>query len=161
MRVMSLLMLALVLPGLCVGAQADGQAPWGHAVSLEINYQPRKVLYDVDTGSPEKLANILDRVSLLNRYYGADPFDGRIVLVLHGESIPFFAIDNLLEYEELMTRARSLTLGDTVEFRMCRTAAKGRYGLEAKDIHGFVKMVPMADAEIVRLQADEGFTYMR
>lgn len=28
------------------------------------------------------------------------------------------------------------------------------------DVHGFVQMVPMADAEIVRLQK-EGYAYMR
>jgi intracellular sulfur oxidation DsrE/DsrF family protein len=31
---------------------------------------------------------------------------------------------------------------------------------EPSDIHGFVTMVPMADAEIVRLQ-HEGYAYMR
>jgi len=43
---------------------------------------------------------------------------------------------------------------------MCKAAAK-MLGYEAKDIHGFVKMVPMADAEIIRLQTEEGYAYMR
>ena len=59
-----------------------------------------------------------------------------------------------------MERARSLTVGDIVQFRMCRVAAAG-HGLEPDDIHGFVKVVPMADAEIVRLQQEEGYAYMR
>jgi hypothetical protein len=42
---------------------------------------------------------------------------------------------------------------------MCQIAAKG-HGFEPKDIHGFVSMVPMGDAEIVRLQ-QEGYGYMR
>ena len=155
---LSVLLLAMVA---AAHARDDQDAPWGQAQPLPIKYKPAKVLYDVDTGSAAKLANILDRVSLLNRLYGADPFDARIVVVLHGESIPFFAIANYWEHKDLMDRAESLTHGDVVEFRMCQAAARGHYGLEAKDIHGFVKMVPMADAEIVRLQAEEGFAYMR
>jgi hypothetical protein len=43
---------------------------------------------------------------------------------------------------------------------MCKVAAKG-HGFVPEDINGFVKMVPMADAEIVRLQQEEGYAYMR
>jgi intracellular sulfur oxidation DsrE/DsrF family protein len=42
---------------------------------------------------------------------------------------------------------------------MCRIAARS-HGLEPGDVHGFVSMVPMGDAEIVRLQ-QQGFAYMR
>jgi intracellular sulfur oxidation DsrE/DsrF family protein len=34
-------------------------------------------------------------------------------------------------------------------------------GFSVSDIHGFVKMVPMADVEIVRLQQEEDFAYMK
>jgi intracellular sulfur oxidation DsrE/DsrF family protein len=151
----------LVLFGINIPVLAGQNASWGHAESLAIDYQPKRVLYDIDTESEAGLINILDRVSLLDKHYGSDPFDGRIVVVLHGKSIPFFAIRNTKNYHELMSRAASLTYGGSIDFRMCQTAARGRYGLEAKDIHGFVKMVPMADAEIVRLQAEEGYAYMR
>ena len=43
---------------------------------------------------------------------------------------------------------------------MCRVAAQGR-GFEPDEIHGFVSMVPMADAEIIRLQQEEGYVFMR
>ena len=59
-----------------------------------------------------------------------------------------------------MQRAQSLTLSGPVEFRMCRVAARG-HGLEPEDINGFVKVVPMADAEIARLQQEQGHVYMR
>jgi hypothetical protein len=104
--------------------------------------------------------NALDRVSYLNNIYGADPFDASLIMVLHGDEIPFFAVSNLEKYRDLMRRAQSLTLAGPVEFRMCRVAARG-HGLEPEDIHGFVKIVPMADAEIVRLQQEEGYVYMR
>lgn len=155
----ALLLLALALTG-PAGAAAQ-KAPWGHSELLDIDYQPQKVLYDVTTGSAEQLSSILDRVVLLDKLYGSNPFAERIVLVIHGKAIPFFAIENYDKYKQLMMRAASLTQLGTIEFRMCAAAAKANYGLVAKDIHGFVKMVPMADAEIVRLQQEEGFAYMR
>ena len=101
-----------------------------------------------------------DRVSYLNNLYHADPFGTSIVLVLHGDEIPFFAISNFDKYKDLVTRAQSLTVGGTIDIRMCEVAARG-HGLTPANIHGFVKLVPMADAELVRLQQEEGYVYMQ
>ena len=140
--------------------QAGEDAPWGHAGIEDIDYTPHKVVYDVAAADIDAFSRVLDRVSYLNNIYQADPFEESIVLVLHGDEIPFFAVDKYPAYRELMQRANSLTLSGPVEFRMCRVAARG-HGLEPGDIHGFVKVVPMADAEIVRLQQEEGYVYMR
>jgi hypothetical protein len=43
---------------------------------------------------------------------------------------------------------------------MCILAARA-HGYAPEDIHGFVRMVPMADAEIVQLQREQGYAYMR
>ena len=32
---------------------------------------------------------------------------------------------------------------------------------DPEDIHGFVRMVAMADAEIIRLQQEEGYVFMQ
>jgi intracellular sulfur oxidation DsrE/DsrF family protein len=143
-----------------MATQAGQDAPWGRASLLPLDYAPQKVVYDVATADVESFSRVLDRVSYLHNLYHADPFDESIVLVLHGDEIPFFAIDNFDSYRELMRRAQSLTVGGMVQIRMCRVAAAG-HGLEPDDIHGFVKVVPMADAEIVRLQQEEGYAYMR
>jgi len=135
-------------------------APWGHAKNIAIDYQPQKLLYDLTTSDPKKLDNILDRVSYLFKLYDSEMFDSSIVIIIHGEAIPFFAIDQLSKYKARMTRANSLTIGTTIEFRMCKAAAK-LMNYKAQDIHGFVSMVPMADAEIVRLQNEEGYAYLR
>ena len=74
---------------------------------------------------------------------------GKIVIVLHGDEIGFFATRNYAKYKDLMARAQSLTVGGIIDIRMCRVAARRR-GLEPQDIHGFVTMVPMADAEIMQ-----------
>ncbi len=140
---------------------ADPVAPWGRAQLTNIDYGPQKVVFDVTTGDQAELSNILDRVSMLNNFYASNPLDARITLVLHGESIPFFALRNYEKYKALVARAEGLTHGEIVEFRLCRAAAKARYHLDAADFHGFIKVVPMADAEIIRLQNDEGYAYMR
>lgn len=141
-------------------SHAAESAPWGSSSPETIKYGPQKVVYDVAVANVELFSRVLDRVSYLNNIYHADPFDASLVVVLHGDEIPFFAISKLEQYRDLMQRAQSLTVAGPVEFRMCQVAAKG-HGLEAGDIHGFVKVVPMADAEIVRLQREEGYAYMR
>lgn len=143
-----------------ITSASNKDAPWGSAENLEITYKPQKVLYEVSTSSIKTLRGVLNRVSFLNNLYGADPFEASIVVVLHGNEIPFFAIKNYDKYKELMDRAQSLTENGPIEFRMCRVAAKG-HGFEPSGINGFVKMVPMADAEIIRLQNQEGYAYMR
>ncbi len=153
-RLLIVLCLAFSLPAL-----AASDAPWGSAKELPIEYSKQKVVYDVAVDSVAALTSVLDRASYLSAINGANPFDDKIVIVLHGDEIPFFAIKNLARYKDLMVRAQSLTVGGIIEFRMCRVAAEG-HGFQPEDIHGFVSMVPMADAEIVRLQ-HEGYGYMR
>jgi intracellular sulfur oxidation DsrE/DsrF family protein len=152
--VSALLLLPLGVPA------AEGDGPWGAAKLEKIEYTDQKVVYDVAANSAKALNNVLDRVSYLSTLNGANPLSTSIVVVLHGDEIPFFAIKNYPRYKDLMVRAQSLSVGDVIRFEMCAQAAKAR-GFEAKDIHGFVTMVPMADAEIVRLQQKEGYAYMR
>jgi len=156
------MLIRLLLTSLLIitSLSAKNLSPWGDAKVINKEYKPQKVLYDVDYGSLEKLSNILDRVSLLNKLYKADSFNSSIVVILHGGSIPFFAKENAKKYQALVKRAYNLTLYDIIEFRMCKAAAKAMH-YEAKDIHGFISMVPMADAEIVYLQKEQGYAYMR
>jgi intracellular sulfur oxidation DsrE/DsrF family protein len=135
-------------------------APWGTGKPRNVDYAPQRVVYDVAVSDHAALSRVLDRASYLNNLYQADPFAASIVLVLHGDEIPLFAIENYAKYQELMTRAQSLTVGGTIEIRMCQIAARG-HGFDPEDIHGFVQIVPMADAEIVRLQQEEGYAYMQ
>ncbi len=139
---------------------AGDAAPWGSATEIEQTYSGQKVVFDTTAGTVAGLNSVLDRASLISILNGADPLDNKIVIVLHGNAIPFFAIRNYGKHKDLMHRAQSLSVGGAVEYRMCRAAAR-LMGLQPKDIHGFVKMVPMADAEIVRLQQEEGFSYMQ
>lgn len=154
-----LLLICLLLPA-SLSLAAEDSAPWDQAKLDEVAYKPQKVVYDVAVSSVSKLTSVLDRISYLNIVYEADPFESSIVVVLHGNEIPFFAIKNYAQYKELMARAQSLTQSGNIRFRMCKLAAQG-HGFKPSDIHGFVEMVPMADAEIIRLQQEEHHAYMR
>lgn len=150
----------LVLAAHASHVHANSLAPWGSAPVIQQAYSKQKVVFDTTSGTTAGLTSVLDRASFLSILNGADPLDNKIVIVLHGGAIPFFAIKNYAQNKDLMHRAQSLSVGEVVEYRMCRAAAQLQ-GLKPEDIHGFVKMVPMADAEIVRLQQEEGFAYMK
>jgi intracellular sulfur oxidation DsrE/DsrF family protein len=151
-RLLILLMLAFSLP---VHAEEAPGAP-----VLDIKYNPPKVVYDVAVKTVDRVNSVLDRASYLSKITGADPFATSIVLVLHGDEINFFARKNEKKYEDLMVRAKSLVTAEVLKIRMCEIAAEG-HGYKPEDIQGFVEMVPMGDAEIVRLQTEEGHAYMR
>lgn len=154
-----LFLIVLLLPG-NMALAADNNAPWGHATATDVAYKPHKVVYDTSTYSMAAFTNLLDRVSYLNTLYQADPFESSIIIVMHGDEIPYFAIKNYAQHKELMTRARSLENSGNIEFRMCKLAAES-HGFKPEDIHGFVEMVPMADAEIIRLQREQDHAYMQ
>ena len=139
---------------------AAAEAPWGSSKVIDTQYKPQKVGYDVAVNSVEKVTSVLDRASYLSKITGADPFDSSIILVLHGSEIDYFAIKNYEKYKALMLRAQSLVESEVLKIRMCRIAAQG-HGYEPEDIHGFIEMVPMGDAEIIRLQNEENHAYMR
>ena len=131
----------------------------GASVS-ETEYKPQKVVYDVNTETIEGLDSVLSRASFLSTITGADPFDQSIVLVLHGPEIAFFATSNREKYKELMQRAQSLVESEVLTIRMCKLAAES-FGYKPEDINDFVEMIPMGDAEIIRLQNEEEHAYMR
>ena len=150
----------LLLAVLSMGGVAAAEAPWGSARVTETEYKPQKVVYDVSVQTVKKMTSALDRASYLSKITGADPFDSSIVLVLHGAEIEFFARKNYTKYKELMHRAQSLVEGEVLKIKMCKIAAEG-HGYKPKDIQGFVEMVPMGDAEIIRLQNEEAHAYMQ
>ncbi|MFA9462507.1 DsrE family protein [Thiohalorhabdus sp. Cl-TMA] len=148
---------ALAAPAAAVAESA--QAPWGKASAKDIDYSRQEVVFDVAVDSVERLSSVLDRASYISKLNGANPFDTSVVLVLHGNEIPFFAIENFQKHKDLMKRANSLTMNGVIEFRMCEQAASF-HGYKPGDIHGFVTLVPMAEAEIIRYQ-QKGYAYLK
>jgi intracellular sulfur oxidation DsrE/DsrF family protein len=125
----------------------------------QITYAPSKVVYDISTPDPEALGLIFDRVNMLQNIYQNDSFEASIVLVIHEDAIPLFGANDKTMQPELMQRARSLSLGEIIKFRVCKASA-AMQGFKKNDLQDFIVMVPMADAEIVKLQ-QEGYAYLR
>lgn len=148
---------------LCISntpVSAEITSPWGGASVTATEYKPQKVVYDVHVKTVEAVESVLDRASYLSSITGADPFDQSIVLVLHGPELSFFAIENYAKYKTLMHRAQSLVESEALSIKMCKIAAQSQ-GHSPADIHGFIEIVPMGDAEIIRLQYEEGHAYMQ
>jgi uncharacterized protein len=141
-------------------AIAETAPLWGRAKLTDTQYKPQKVVFDVTGATIGNVTSVVDRASYLSKITGADPFESSIVLVVHGSAVPFFAIKNTAKYHDLMARVDSLVASGFIKVKMCKIAAAS-YGLKPRDVHGFVEMVPMGDAEIVRLQNEEGHAYMR
>jgi intracellular sulfur oxidation DsrE/DsrF family protein len=133
-------------------------AAWAESSSFDSDAD-FKVVYDVKTRSLDEFSSVMNRISYLTTRLGNDPLSMSIVVVLHGNEIEYFAHEKELEYEGVVRRALSLTMGETIEFRICRAAAERR-GYKPADLQSFVSVVPMADAEIVQLQFS-GYAYMR
>jgi hypothetical protein len=101
-RILIFIALTFSLPGF-----AASNAPWGSAPEQDTQYSKQKVVYDTAVNSVAALTSVLDRASYLSTLNVADPFDNKIVIVLHGDEIHFFAIKNYTRYKALMTRAQS------------------------------------------------------
>lgn len=154
-----LLAVMVITPSIFNVAIANESAPWGSAKESHQKYSKQHVVYDLDAKSEGHLSNIISRAGYLSKLNGNDPFDNKIIVVIHGNAIPFFSINQTNKYRKIMELAYSQTLNEIIEFRMCSASAKLQ-GFISDDIHGFITMVPMADAEIVRLQS-KGYAYMR
>jgi len=121
-------------------------------------YAPARVVYDFSNADPVRFESLLDRVSLLQNQYSSDPFAASIVVVIHEGAIPVVANRGRRARPDLIRRARDLSLGHVIQFRLCQASA-GVQGYTSKDFDDFIEVVPMADAEIVRLQHD-GHAYI-
>lgn len=122
-------------------------------------YNPSKVVYDISDPDAKALGMMLDRANLLQNIYQNDVFESSIVFVIHEGAVPLFGRGKKNRHPDIMQRAQSLAMGEIIQFRICKASA-AMQGYNDRDIQEFVKMVPMADAEIIRLQK-EGYAYLR
>lgn len=142
-RYLTLALLIAVLPSLVNG---------------QTSYNPGKVVYDVTAATANEINHLLDRAALLQKTYHNDSFAAEIILVIHEDAIPLFSKTRAVG-AQLQQRAQSLTLGEIINFRVCAASARMQ-GFKTSDFPAFIKIVPMADAEIIQLQ-NNGYAYLR
>lgn len=137
-------------------------APMAHAASTAKANTPapaaaaaeEKVVYHINDAS-------LARVAMRNiqNHITASP-NAKIVAVTHGKGIDFLLNDAKDEKgEPYLTQVAGLK-EKGVDFRVCRNTLKGRK-LDDSAVMMDATVVPSGVAEIGRLQAQEGFVYLK
>ena len=115
-----------------------------------------KVVVHINDGT-DKAPVVLNNVTnLLN----AMPADTKVVVVGHGKGIDFM-LDGAKDAKGNPFDATMQTLkGRGVEFRACANTFKSR-NLDPKTLSPEAVMIPSGVAEIAKLQAKEGFVYLK
>lgn len=129
-------------------------APVAEAAAPAASAAEEKVVYHVNDAS-------LARVAMRNiqNHITASP-DARIVVVTHGKGIDFLLNDAKDDKgEPYQTQVAGLK-EKGVDFRVCRNTLKGRK-LDDSAVMMDANVVPSGVAEIGRLQAKEGFVYLK
>ncbi|MEG0052492.1 MAG: DsrE family protein [Comamonas sp.] len=114
-----------------------------------------KVVYHVNTGV-ETAAAILNNI---NNELKASPTD-KIVVVTHGSGIDFLINDAKDSKGREFSGQVSALAARGVEFRVCDNTLQTRR-IDAASLLMETKIVPSGVAEVARLQAKEGFVYLK
>lgn len=129
-------------------------APVAEAAAPAAAAAEEKVVYHVNDAS-------LARVAMRNiqNHITASP-EARIVVVTHGKGIDFLLNDAKDDKgEPYLTQVAGLK-EKGVDFRVCRNTLKGRK-LDDSAVIMDANVVPSGVAEIGKLQAKEGFVYLK
>ena len=114
-----------------------------------------KVVYHVNTGV-ETAAVILNNI---NNELNASPSD-KIVVVTHGPGIDFLLSDAKDSKGREFSGQVSALAARGVDFRVCQNTLQTR-NIDAGKLLMETKVVPSGVAEVARLQAKEGFVYLK
>jgi uncharacterized protein len=112
-----------------------------------------KVVYHVNDSANARVA-----MRNVNNHLNAAP-DAKIVVVTHGKGIDFLLNDAKDDKGELCVRGRR-PQAKGVEFRVCNNTLKARK-LDASAVNMEATIVPSGVAEIGKLQAQEGYVYLK
>ena len=125
------------------------------ALCLSANAQDIKTVYHINTGV-ETASAILGNV---RNHLNADP-KAKIAVVTHGPGIDFLlegAKDS--KGREFSGMVSDLS-GKGVQFRVCNNTLTSR-NIDANKVSMEAKIVPSGVSEVARLQAKEGYVYLK
>lgn len=117
--------------------------------------QDLKAVYHVNSGV-ESAAAVLNNIG---NHLNADP-QVRIVVVAHGAGIDFLLSDAKDSQGREFSGPVSALAARGVDFRACNNTLVSR-GIDAGRLLMEAKVVPSGVAEVARLQAREGFVYLK
>lgn len=114
-----------------------------------------KTVYHMSEGIPQASRAINN----IRNHLAADP-KAKIVVVTHGLGIDFLLEGAVNQMEQPFAGAVGELAGKGVEFRVCNNTLVARK-IDASKVAMEAKIVPSGVAEVARLQAREGFVYLR
>ncbi len=114
-----------------------------------------KTVYHMSEGIPQASRAINN----IRNHLAADP-KARIVVVTHGLGIDFLLDGAVNQMDQSFEGAIGELAGKGVEFRVCNNTLVSRK-IEPAKLAMEAKIVPSGVAEVARLQAREGFVYLR
>ena len=120
--------------------------------AMEAAYQ-EKVVYHINDASVARVA-----MRNVENHINASP-DAKIVVVTHGKGIDFLLNDAKDDKGAFAPQVAGLK-DRGVEFRVCRNTLKGR-NLDDSAVILEAQVVPSGVAEIGKLQAKEGYVYLK
>ena len=116
---------------------------------------PVKVVYHVNQSGDQAL----DALRNINNHLRADP-SAKIVVVAHAGGVNFLLRDAVDKNNSPYEVAVQQLVPKGVEFRVCRFTLE-RNKIDPKRVIEEAKLVPSGVAEVSRLQAQEGFVYLK
>jgi intracellular sulfur oxidation DsrE/DsrF family protein len=114
-----------------------------------------KVVYHLSEGVPQASRAIGN----IRNHLAADP-SAKIVVVTHGLGIDFLIDGATNQLDQPFAGGVSDLANKGVEFRVCNNTLTSRK-ISADKLVMEAKVVPSGVAEVARLQAKEGFVYLR
>lgn len=117
--------------------------------------EPIKVVYHLSEGIPQASRAIGN----IRNHLNADP-TAKIVVVTHGLGIDFLLEGATNQQDQPFAGAIADLANRGVEFRVCNNTLVARK-IDAGKLVPEAKVVPSGVAEVAKLQAREGFVYLR
>lgn len=145
--------LRILLSAAALGLLSACAGPAGPGVAGSSS--PTRTVYHVN-GGVESAAAILNNI---RNHLNADP-KARIVVVTHGPGIDFLLQDAKDSRGREFSSPVSDLAGRGVDFRVCNNTLETR-SIPASKLLFEAKIVPSGVAEVARLQAAEGFVYLK
>ncbi|MEW6694359.1 MAG: DsrE family protein [Pseudomonadota bacterium] len=117
--------------------------------------EPIKVVYHLSEGIPQASRAIGN----IRNHLNADP-TAKIVVVTHGLGIDFLLEGATNQQDQPFAGAVADLANKGVEFRVCNNTLVARK-IDASKLVPEAKIVPSGVAEVAKLQAREGYVYLR
>lgn len=150
---MHAIMLAALLAAVLAIPMSDQPGKGGSAAAAQVSEAQEKVVYHINDASNARIA-----MRNVENHLSASP-GAKIVVVTHGKGIDFLLNDAKDDKGAFQGQVAGLK-SQGVEFRVCRNTLKGR-NLTDDAVILEAQVVPSGVAEIGKLQAKEGFVYLK